>query len=164
MLNQSSFLLPVFRLSSLLFRSYSILPNCPLLEWRFQRSNACRTNSAKAINRQIHTDSSLHHILWYWCCRDCVKDLVMSVPSGCNTGWREDEPRSLVVVSALRFLQCFDTVGWVAGRASSATYPQGFYSGTSEGRKLQLKGWPRFSGRTLLNHSHSCLELRCPQP
>jgi len=30
----------------------------------------------------------------------------------------KDEGRQLVGISALRFLQCFDTVGWVTGRTS----------------------------------------------
>jgi len=32
--------------------------------------------------------------------------------------WRKDEARPLVGVIALSFLQCFDIVGWVTGRAS----------------------------------------------
>ena len=42
---------------------------------------------------------------WYWHKKSCG-------------GWRMDEARPVVWVSALCFLQCFDTVGWVTGRTS----------------------------------------------
>jgi len=52
-----------------------------------------------------------------------------------DEGRMRDEARPLAGVSALSFLQCFDTAGWVTGRTSGpqescATCPQGFCSGT----------------------------------
>ena len=53
----------------------------------------------------------------------------------------KDEGRQLVGISALRFLQCFDTVGWVTGRTSGLKdlchFPQSFSSGSGGERKLR---------------------------
>ena len=59
-------------------------------------------------------------------------------------GQRNDEARPLVVISGLSFLQCFKTVSWVTGWASSlqwsyATYCKG--SILEEVEKENLGGW-----------------------
>lgn len=41
-----------------------------------------------------------------------------ALPSGFPSGWRNDGARPLVRVSALCFVQCFETVGWLSGRTS----------------------------------------------
>ena len=78
----------------------------------------------------------MHHQAKFWVDRsNCCWDMAEMTYSGV---WRKDGAKSLVEVSALSFLQYFDTVGWVTGKTTApyidSKYPQTFCSGTSRGR------------------------------
>jgi len=104
-------------------------------------SSGTRVVSGKKITREyitatLVTSINIHSI-------NHVFNMLCQHKKESNGGRRKDEARPLVVVSASGVLQCFDTVGWVTGRAqTSATDPQRFSSRTGGGRQLTESGSP----------------------
>jgi len=61
---------------------------------------------------------STSHLCWWWLScqgtgiRQPAQREQCHVPQKSAGGWRKDEARTMVWVSAWGFLQCFDTDGW----------------------------------------------------
>jgi len=75
----------------------------------------------RATCPQGHKKGVLLRPGWYWRQIAGVNKQRL-IPQESGDGWRTDEAggglSSVLVVGASRFLQCFDTVGWLTGRAS----------------------------------------------